>query len=489
MRMRKLTDGLLVGIAGALSIILLASCGGVTTETSRVTTGSATVTISDPPTCKAPIGDFTRVWVTVTRVRAHISSTADANDGEWVDLVEGLESNPMQIDLLNVAESTCTLATLGSASGLPPGNYQQIRLHLLSNNPENGVAVPATNNCGTHGFNCVELPVGENSEIHTLLLSSQDQTGIKIPPGRITGGAISIEAGQTADINIDFSACASVIRQGDGQFRLRPTLHAGEVSLAADSISGRAIDNSTGEPIPDATIFVMAEQPDTDGIDRVIMERLANSTTGAFSLCPLPSGNYDIVVAAVSEGGVTYNATITFGVPAGTAMGDVPLEPETGDDTSSAEIEGRVTTTVDGTTETGADIALSALQEAAPGDGSAMPVTIPLLTGSTTSLATEVLPTCPEGTKCNDYELFVPGSNPLVGTFTTLGTVYAGPAPGDVPYSVNAQAFVPGGEGTPNCSPSSVTTNQNDVGNPLTVTVGTPVTAQTLAFTACEAGH
>ncbi|MBI1983161.1 MAG: hypothetical protein HYS61_03070, partial [Acidobacteria bacterium] len=191
---------------------------------------------------------------------------------------------------------------------------------------------------------------------------------------------------------------------------------------------------------------------------------------------------------AVSDAGVTYNATITFGVPTGTAMGDIPLEPETGGDTSPAEIDGRVTTTVDGTEATGADIALSAFQEATPSGGSAMQVTIPLLNGSTGTFATEALPTCPAGTKCNDYTLFVPGSNPMVGTFTASGTVYSPPAVCDILYSVNAQAFVPGGEGTANCSPSSVTTNLNDAASPLAVTVGTPVTAETLAFTGCTTG-
>ena len=480
-RKRTFTLGLFLTVILGLAFVL--SCGSGSSPSPSVQTGNATVTLSDPPTCKVPIGDFVSVWVTVTRVRAHISSTADPEAGDWVDLAD-LTANPMQIDLLNIASTTCALATLGSASGLPPGNYQQIRLHLLSNSPGSGVGLPATNNCGDAGYNCVVLP-GDVTEM--LELSSQDQTGIKIPPGRIAGGAISIEAGQTSDINIDFSACASVIRMGSGQFRLRPTLHAGEVSLSTDSISGRVIDNVTGQPIPGATIFVFAEQPDANDatVDRVIMSRTADSTAGTFSFCPLPAGNYDIVVAAVSDAGVTYNATITFGVPTGTALPDIPLEPETGVDTSAAQIQGRVSTTVDGTTATGADIAMSAFQEATPSGGSAMKVTIPPLAGSSATFATEALPTCDAGTKCNDYVLFVPGSNPMVGTF---GGAYSPPAVGDILYSVGAQAFVPGGEGTENCSPSALTTNLNDAASPLAVTVGTPVTAETLAFTGCTTG-
>jgi hypothetical protein len=421
--------------------------------------------------------------VTVTRVRAHISSTANPDDSGWVDLVD-LRSNPKQIDLLSIGDTSCTLATLGSTTGLPPGNYQQIRLYLLSNNPAAGEATPQPNNCGANGYNCARL---EDGSVKTLLLSSEDKTGIKIPPGQIAGGAIKIDAGQTADLNIDFSACQSILRQGNGQFRLKPTLHIGEVSLTTDSITGKVVDSLTGNPIPNATIFVLAEQPDSEGIDRVIRQRTANATDGTFSLCPLPPGEYDIVVAAVSEAGVTYNATITFKVPTGTALGNILLVPETGTPTTPGEIQGEVST-ASATGATGSDIALSAFQEATPSGGTATLVTIPLLPGSTENVATEALPTCASGTKCASYSLYVPASNPMVGTFTTSGTVYASPVVGDVLYRVNARAFVPGSGGTANCSPSSLTTNLDNTSNPLKVTAGASVTAQTLAFTGCTEG-
>ena len=473
---------LLLGVV--LTVALLAGCGGGT-QTQQLTTGGARVTLSDPPTCKVPIGDFTNIWVTVTRVRAHISSDADADASGWVDLVD-LRSSPKQIDLLSIGDTTCTLATLGSTTGLPPGNYQQIRLYLLSNNPAAGEATPSPNNCGANGYNCAQL---EGVGIHTLLLSSEATTGIKIPPGRIAGGAIKIEAGQTADINIDFSACQSILRQINGQFRLKPTLHAGEVSLTTDSISGKVVDSLTGNPIPNATIFVLAEQPDSEEIDRVIRQRTASPTDGTFTLCPLPSGNYDIVVAATSEAGVTYNATITFKVPTGTALGNILLTPETGTSTSHAEIQGEVSSAATAGTATGSDIALSAFQEATPSGGTATLVSIPLLPGSTESIATEALPTCGTGTKCASYSLYVPASNPMVGTFTASGTVYARPALGDVLYRVNARAFVPGSGGTANCSPSSLTTNQDNQGHPLKATAGASVTAQTLTFTGCTEGY
>jgi uncharacterized protein DUF4382/carboxypeptidase family protein len=449
---------------------------GTTTPGSTTQSGEVRVTLSDPPICKAPQSDLNHVFVTITLVRAHLSSTADPDDSGWVNLVD-LRSNPQQIDLLSTPDTTCVLTTLGSTTGLPSGAYQQIRLHLLSNTPAQGEATPLPNACaGTGGFNCVVLMNGTRQ---LLRLNSEAQTGIKIPPGQIAGGAIRLTAGQAADMNIDFDACRSIVLQGNGAFRLKPTVRAGQVSLTTQAISGRVVDQSTGQPIPNATIIVMAEQPDTDGIDRVVLQTLASPTQGTFSLCPLPTGNYDIVIAALSATSVTYHTTITFGVSAGTAIGTIPLVR--GGNTAPGVITGQVTT--DGGA-TGADIALSALQTAEPTGFAPIQVTIPLVAESATNVATERTSgsACPEGTACATYVLTVPASLPLVGTFSAAGTTYAGPAGGDVLYNVSAQAFLPGTAGTPDCVPASLVTS------PVGVSAGAVSQAGTLAFTACTAG-
>ena len=233
--------------------------GGTTPPGSTTQSGEVRVTLSDPPICKAPQSDLNRVFVTITLVRAHLSSTAAPDDSGWVNLVD-LRGTPQQIDLLSTSDTTCILTVLGSTTGLPPGAYQQIRLHLLSNTPAEGEATPSPNACaGTGGFNCVELTNGSRQ---LLRLSSEAQTGIKIPPGQIAGGAITLTAGQAADINIDFDACRSIVLQGNGAFRLKPTLHAGQVTLTTQAISGQVIDANTRQPIANATIIVMAEQPD-----------------------------------------------------------------------------------------------------------------------------------------------------------------------------------------------------------------------------------
>lgn len=474
-----------VGVAFALA--LLVGCGGSSGgATGSGTTGPITVSLSDPPVCKglgSPSGlPFDEVWVTVTLVRAHISGSAGDNDGGWVDLVD-LRDNPMQINLLGGSGTQCTLATLGLTSALPAGNYQQIRLHLLSNNPGAGEATPSPNACAgatQGGFNCA-LPSG--GTMTTLQLSSEAQTGIKIPPGQIAGGALSLAEGEAADINIEFDACNSIVAESNGQLRLKPTLHAGEVSLTTETLSGTVVDMATGDPIPNATVVVLIEQPDADGIDRVFMQTLADPTDGTFTVCPLPPGDYDVVVAA-TNGSTTYNATVTFGVPAGTNLGTIPLAPE-----NPGDMPGGITGTVTSSDANGpveVDVALSALQEVDK-NGTPVLVTIPLFGNSTPTLATEDTGACPSvNVACGTYSLFVPSSNPKTGTFDAAGTTYTDPAAPPVLYKVNAQAFIIGSGGLSNCAEQpSITVELDDAGNPLEVTPGGSTTAAQIDFTGC----
>lgn len=457
-----------------VTVATLVSCAG-SNQTSQTPslTGTITTTLSDPPTCGMQTGGpLQSVWVTVTRVRAHISPNADPNASGWVDLVD-LRNNPKQVDLLNLASTACVLTQLGLTTGLPPGNYQQIRFILLSNSPGSGEATPSPNACGQNGFNCAVMA---DSSMRMLELSSEAQTGIKVPPGQIAGGALRLQAGQATDINIDFDACASMMMQGNGMIRLRPVLRAGAVSPSTNSISGRVVDSVSSSPVGGA--LVLLEQPDSNGIDRVVRATTAASE-GTFNFCPLPSGNYDIVIAAsTTSSGVTttYNATITFQVPIGTALGDVSLVPETGTPGSStlpATITGQVTSAGSGGAAS-ADVTLSAFQRAAPTGGPNLQVTIPAFgaTSQPPTLSTASSPSCPAGTNCANYTLLVPGSNPQVGAFSASGTAYAAPAAGNVVYAVEAQAST--------CSPATQTSNT------LTVTAGGSATTQNFAFTGCQ---
>jgi hypothetical protein len=439
------------------------------------------ITVSDPHTCAGTSGPFSQVFVTITDVQIHASASAGPNDPGWVDLTPDLKNSPQQIDLLAQTTNQCFLANLGSTTELQPGSYQQIRLFLADDN-----VLGFSNKCGATA-NCVMLSTDPGTPL-PLDISNESKTGIKIPSGQIAGGQFTIAAGQTKDLNLDFDACASLVSEGKGKgrYRLKPVLHAGEVALTSDSINGNVIDRATRHPITGGITIVALEQRDTAGIDRVIMETVADSD-GGFVFCPIAPGSYDVVAVATSGSGTAYGATVITEVQPGNALGTVPLVAETGANTSPASITGEITTST-GSSGTSVDIVVSALQPV-EFNGSMVLVTIPLaLQWMATAVVTTVSDgSCPPNTECVSYTLVVPALNPSVGAFSTGGNQQpTAPAPGSVIYTVDGQAVAPNSGGSPDCSPSDLQTSSTSAGNPLFVIAGGTVTASTAAFTACQ---
>jgi len=435
--------------------IVLISCGGGQA-------GTVNVSMSDPTTCAAPSGPYRHVYVTVSDVLIHQSASASANDSGWHDLTPKLKDNPVQVDLLGVSQQ-CFLAMLGS-TGIQPGHYQQVRVILASNN-----ATVANNKCESSA-NCITLT---NDPLNTpipLQLSSESQTGIKIPSGQLAGGEFVIGSGETKDLNIDFNACASLVLQGNGNYRLKPVLHAGEVSTqtTATTITGTIIDSSTLQAVAGGNTIVALEQNDGNGIDRVIMEATAASN-GAFSFCPVPAGTYDLVAVAVNGSGNTYSATVITGVKPGDSVGTIPL--------TNAGLPSSITGQITSAGNSGAvsiDLSVAALQSA----GNNLLVTIPL---AQQSAATASLTTASCGTVgCANYTLSVPGANPAVAAFTTMNPVPATPAGPPVNYIIDAQAFVPGMAGQQDCTSPDLQTSA------LTVTAGASTPAPDINFAGCQ---
>ncbi|MBI4164635.1 MAG: DUF4382 domain-containing protein [Acidobacteria bacterium] len=473
---------ILAATGALLAAALLVSCGSTTTTQAPAVTGVVRTTISDPPACSAV---YDHVYVTVTKVTAHISSTADESASGWQTLAD-LTAAPKQIDLLHLpGAGTCILSqSLGQANGLPVGKYQQIRLYLLANNAASG---PADNQCGASAFNCV---VPMNGTAQTLLLPSEAQTGLKVPPGQIAGGGLDLEAGQAADINIDFDACSSILRQGNSAYRLKPTLRAGVVSATTNLISGHVVDSSNsnagvgGAP-------VLLEQPDPN--DSTVLRVVRSTTTasdGAFTFCPLESdGTFNLVASAwlVPSVGqdVTFHSTAIFGVPVGTNLSGtnaVSLVPVGAAPILPATITGQVTSAGSGGA-LAADVTLSAMQQVTPSGGSATWLTIPVFgalthppTFTTTDTPNPANPPCPAGTLCYNYSLPLPSGNPQVGVFSSGSIAYTAPAGDPVNYDLEGLA--------PDCT-TSVPSPARISG--LTVTPGNTTDAGTvLVFSGCQ---
>jgi hypothetical protein len=468
----SLAIGVLVTVALATWVV---SCGGGPSGSSA-SMATVTTSLSDPPTCSVPDGPYSHVYISVSGVKMHRSSSASPGDSGWVDLAPGLGSAPIQVDLLSLGNNGCALAQLGINHLIEPGTYQQIRFYLAPDS-----ATVAGNQCnGTN--NCVVY----NGVTHPLQLSSETQTGIKIPPGQLAGGAFTVEAGQARDLVIDFDACASIIRQGNGKFRLKPVLHAGQVAISASAINGQLVDSNTLTPIAGAQAIVALEANDGNGVDRVIMQTTPDAN-GYFVFCPVPAGTYEVVaVLQTGSGGstVAYAATVTSGAQPGDALGKIPMHA----DAAPGLIDGMVSTK-DGAAIS-EDITLYALEQMMIG-GNNIKVTIPLADQLSSAITVTTVDdaSCAAGTDCAPYTFTLPSKFvlPYLGTFSPGGTTYAQIPGPTVQYTVDALAFQPGSGSTPTCTPSELMTSlQDDHSTALEFDSGTTITAEDINFTGCD---
>lgn len=453
--------GILFVCAAAVLITILAliSCGSSSPQTGFVNTS-----ISDPAPCGVPNGPYNHLYVTVTDVMIHASATAGPNDPGWIDLTPNLKTDgAKQVDLMNEPANECFLAMLGSNKELQAGNYQQIRIMLATGN----VKLQGPNNCTLPGtpLNCVQVGLNQ----YPLQLSSQVNNGIKIPSGQIAGGQFTVAAGQTKDLDIDFNSCASIIVQGNGQYRLKPVLTAGEVGLNS-AINGTLVDSGSKLPLTGGTAVVALEKRDANNMDHVVMSTTADPTNGTFALCPVQSGTYDVVVAAVDSQGNFYAATVITGVPASSALGNIELFKS---GVASASLTGNVVTS-----SVAGDVGLAALQPI----GGGVQVVTPL---AEQSLATATLSTSQAncGPLCASFTLAVPAALPQVAAFTTGNPITgyaAAPTPiSSVNYAVDGEPAALS-DGTPSCTPADF------VSNSVTVTGGSSQNVGTLTFSACQ---
>lgn len=494
-------------LAAGYGITACGNGGGATsTNMSKLTTA-----ITDPAECSAAVGgSYQHVYVTITDVKANASSSASANGSGWVDLTPGMK--PTQVDLLgSAATGGCFLATLGDNLEVQAGTYQQIRLILGSNS---STMVTGTNHCSTDGslsaVNCAQLSDGSWKALTT---PSAQQTGIKIPASQIAGGSLNVAAGKTEDLVINFKTCESILQAGhSGQYLLEPVLNAGQVSTASTSINGTVLDSATGKPIAGANVLVSLEQPDANGVDRIVESTPANATDGTFVFCPVMPGTYDVVVNAYNPTtGTAYNVAVETGVQPGDTTGTINLSAVP---YSTATLTG-LATTVNGANPAAATPALLNFYplEANPVSGATTSYfTVPLLQDPPT-VQTATLPqetsasptytdpagnqtTCPANTACATFSMTVPQSGISVYTYSTSGpqpaaATAAGYSTDLAAYTVDAMAWVPSDPTTPDCTKPELTATAPTITagstTDQTLTVNTTTsTPAVLDFTGCQ---
>jgi hypothetical protein len=226
-------------------------------------------------------------------------------------------------------------------------------------------------------------------------------------------------------------------------------------------------------PITTGKAIVALEQKDSNNVDRMILQTTTDSS-GSFSLCPVPTGTYDLVAVAISDSGSVSGPTLIADITPGTTLGNVALNTAG----NAATLTG--TPLVSSQTGTSVDFQVSALLQATV-TGTPITVTIPLAQqqSTTATLTTAAGSSCAANTWCSDASLALPAANVTVGKLSNGVITYTAASTGAVSYKVEAQAFSSGTH-TATCTQSVQTSNA------ITVTAGSGASVSTLAFTGCQ---
>ena len=243
----------LAWLAVVLFAALAAGCGDGGGGGGGGGTGTLGVSLTDAPSC-----GYDAVNVTVVKVRAHQSASAADTDGGWADITL---SPARKIDLLSLTNGVLT--TLGETP-LAAGHYTQLRL-VLDPNTGNTLA------------NSV-VPTGG---VETALVTpSAVQSGIKLV------NEFDVVAGQRVDLVLDFDACKSIVKRGNGTYALKPVIKV--IPFVLNGING-FVDLA----LLNSSVMVTAQQ---SGV--IVQTTAPNTQTGEFFLGRLPVGNYEVVVTA-----------------------------------------------------------------------------------------------------------------------------------------------------------------------------------------------
>jgi Domain of unknown function (DUF4382) len=245
---------------------LLTACGGGGGGGSSAT-GTLRLSLTDAPAC-----GYDSVFVTVEKVRVHMSGTASDTDSGWSEVVL---ATPKRIDLLALTNGA--LETLGQTA-LPAGTYTQMRLVLSANS----AATPMANAITPHGG--VET---------ALTTPSGQQSGLKMNVN------IDVPADKIADFAIDFDACKSFVKAGNsGKYLMKPVLSV--IPMLSDA--GQRIVGYVDTTPAGTTVSAQ--------LNGLSVRATAPDLNGKFVLYPVPAGNYDLVITAAGR----VNAVMT-GVP------------------------------------------------------------------------------------------------------------------------------------------------------------------------------
>jgi hypothetical protein len=190
-----------------------------TLSTARV---ALQVVVQAAPSCAAcaPSNRIAHMFLSLRGIDLHPGVIADRASPDWQPLAPQLAAPPIQLDFGLGAATTPQL--LSELVFIPAGQYRQVRLRLVPNQPSPGDPSPEKNACGSAGFNCVVMADGS---IEPLILDHAAPE-LLITSDRIAGGFLLLPPDSTAELTLELEPSRTLAATSTGAARLVPTLTA-----------------------------------------------------------------------------------------------------------------------------------------------------------------------------------------------------------------------------------------------------------------------
>ncbi|MBU4313231.1 MAG: DUF4382 domain-containing protein [Actinobacteria bacterium] len=142
--------------------------------------------------------NYLAVYITISRIEAHIAGDDDGAEGYWILLKEWAEGEEPEFDLITLQDVSELLVD----EFFEVGKYTQIRLFVI--------------------YASVDIELGESGV--PVQIPSNLQTGLKlIHP-------FEIVEGETTELTIDFNSEKSIVKTGNGSYKLKPVIKVVTVS-------------------------------------------------------------------------------------------------------------------------------------------------------------------------------------------------------------------------------------------------------------------
>ena len=267
-----------------LMLGFLTACNSSGDNNGAAAPGSLSVSLTDAPAC-----GYDAVYVTVSKVRVHQSSSADDHAAGWSDITL---DPPRKINLLDFNDPTqpVHVEPLG-ITAIEAGHYTQLRLVLVPNTNPNR---PANSVVLSGDPSKTEIPLDTPSGI---------QSGIKLIH------EFTVASGQRVDLLLDFDACKSVVLTGNGTYKLKPVINV--IPFVLNGIDGFL---SVGLFPQQTNVNHIVVSAQVQG--EVVRSTMPNAVTGEFLLGHLDPGTYDVVITGINSPVNTCCATVVIaGVP------------------------------------------------------------------------------------------------------------------------------------------------------------------------------